>query len=130
MTSHLLKFNDTTKTYWLYNSTDPDEYANNVNNTAFTISSAAELLTQANALRSARGLEINETWKDQSANIAFPRAPSNITLEYLGMNNSVAVKQADVVLLTYPLDYGANYTAADKLLDLDYVCVSLTLTTC
>jgi hypothetical protein len=37
------------------------------------------------------------------------------------MNDSVAVKQADVVLLTYPLDYGEDYTAADKLLDLDYV---------
>ena len=41
------------------------------------------------------------------------------------MNNSVAVKQADVVLLTYPLDYGKNYTAIDKLLDLDYVSVIL-----
>jgi trehalose/maltose hydrolase-like predicted phosphorylase len=121
MTSHLLEFNETSQTYWLHNSTDPDEFANMVNNTAFTISSAAELLNQANALRSAHGLEINETWKTQSANIAFPKAPSNITLEYIGMNNSVSVKQADVVLLTYPLDYGQNYTAADKLLDLDYV---------
>ena len=38
------------------------------------------------------------------------------------MNNSIEVKQADVVLLTYPLDYSqSNYTYADKLLDLDYV---------
>jgi len=36
------------------------------------------------------------------------------------MNNSAAVKQADIVLLNYPLDYGVNYTEADKLLDLDY----------
>lgn len=37
------------------------------------------------------------------------------------MKNNVEVKQADVVLLTYPLDYGgSNYTVADKLLDLDY----------
>ena len=40
------------------------------------------------------------------------------------MNDSVAVKQADVVLLTYPLDYGQNYTADDKSLDLDYVSLS------
>jgi trehalose/maltose hydrolase-like predicted phosphorylase len=103
--------------------TDPDEYANNVDNGAFTIASAAELLKEANALRIAQGLPINETWQEQWQNIAFPRAPSNITLEYQTMNDSVAVKQADVVLLTYPLDYGENYTAADKLLDLDYVSV-------
>jgi trehalose/maltose hydrolase-like predicted phosphorylase len=43
------------------------------------------------------------------------------------MNNSVAVKQADVVLLTYPLDYGEDYSAGDKLLDLDYVSLPRTL---
>jgi predicted dinucleotide-binding enzyme len=37
------------------------------------------------------------------------------------MNNSVEVKQADVVLLTYPLDYNQNYTTQDKLEDLNYV---------
>ncbi|KAG0652069.1 hypothetical protein D0Z07_1196 [Hyphodiscus hymeniophilus] len=120
MTGQLLKFNETTETYWLRNMTDPDEYANNVDNGAFTIASAAELLKQANALRVSQGLPINETWQDQYERIAFPSAPSNITLEYQTMNDSVAVKQADVVLLTYPLDYGENYTVSDKLLDLDY----------
>jgi trehalose/maltose hydrolase-like predicted phosphorylase len=121
MTGQLLKYNATTKTYWLHNMTDPDEYANNVDNGAFTIASAAELLRHANALRVAQGLPINDTWQTQWESVAFPSAPSNITLEYQTMNDSVAVKQADVVLLTYPLDYGDNYTADDKLLDLDYV---------
>jgi trehalose/maltose hydrolase-like predicted phosphorylase len=121
MTGQLLKYNETTKTYWLHNMTDPDEYANNVDNGAFTIASAAELLRHANALRVAQGLPINNTWQTQWEKIAYPSAPSNITLEYQTMNDSVAVKQADVVLLTYPLDYGEDYTADDKLLDLDYV---------
>jgi trehalose/maltose hydrolase-like predicted phosphorylase len=99
------------------------EYANNVDNGAFTIASAAELLRHANALRVAQGLPINDTWQTEWENIAFPSASSNITLEYQTMNDSVAVKQADVVLLTYPLDYGEDYTADDKLLDLDYVGV-------
>jgi trehalose/maltose hydrolase-like predicted phosphorylase len=99
------------------------EYANNVDNGAFTIASAAELLRHANALRVAQGLPINDTWQTEWENIAFPSASSNITLEYQTMNDSVAVKQADVVLLTYPLDYGEDYTADDKLLDLDYVCI-------
>ncbi|CZR59855.1 probable ATH1 Acid trehalase, vacuolar [Phialocephala subalpina] len=120
MTGHLLQYNETTQSYWLHNMTDPDEYANNVDNGAFTIASAAELLKLANALRVQEGLEVNSTWEAQWQGIDFPTAPSNITKEYLTMNNSVAVKQADVVLLTYPLDYGENYTAEDKLLDLDY----------
>jgi trehalose/maltose hydrolase-like predicted phosphorylase len=121
MTGHLLQYNETTQTYWLHNMTDPDEYANNVDNGAFTIASAAELLRVANALRVHQGLEINSTWESQYQGIQFPTAESNITLEYQTMNNSVAVKQADVVLLNYPLDYGEDYSAADKLLDLDYV---------
>ena len=36
------------------------------------------------------------------------------------MNGSIAVKQADVVLDTYPLNYQSNYNAADSLRDLDY----------
>ena len=37
------------------------------------------------------------------------------------MNNSVPVKQADVVLNTYPLNYRNNYTEEQSLNDLDYV---------
>jgi trehalose/maltose hydrolase-like predicted phosphorylase len=121
MTGHLLQFNETTKTWWIHNMTDPDEYANNVDNGPFTIASASSLLDVANKLREAEGLPINETWQTQLENVAFPTAKSHITLEYETMNNSVQVKQADVALLTYPLDYTHNYTAQDKLADLNYV---------
>lgn len=93
-----------------------------MDNPAFTIASAADLLVLANDLREQQGQARNQTWDKQAKQIAFPVAPSNITLEYQTMNNSVVVKQADVVLLTYPLDYGqSNYTTAEKLQDLDYV---------
>ena len=36
------------------------------------------------------------------------------------MNGSIAVKQADVILDTYPLNYQKNYNVADALRDLDY----------
>lgn len=116
----LFQFNETDNSYWIYNMTDPDEYANNIDNGAFTLASGAELLKEANAFREADGLEKNTTWEAIYENIAFPKARSNITLEFETMNNSAAVKQADIVLLNYPLDYGVNYTEADKLLDLDY----------
>jgi trehalose/maltose hydrolase-like predicted phosphorylase len=121
MTGQLLKFNETTQTYWLHNMTDPDEFANHVDNGPFTIASAASLLERANELRAAQGLPINETWTTQSQNIEFPTTPIHITLEYETMNGTVEVKQADVVLLSFPLDYSQNYTLEDKLADLDYV---------
>jgi predicted dinucleotide-binding enzyme len=55
-----------------------------------------------------------------ASNILFLRE-NDITLEYTTMNNSVQVKQADVVLVTYPLEYTTNYNAGDALTDLDYV---------
>lgn len=101
-----------------------DSSKNNVDNPAFTIASAAELLALANSFRVQEGQPINETWDIQVNDIDFPVAPSGITLEYNTMNNSVEVKQADVVLLTYPLDYSRNnYTSSHQLLDLDFVSV-------
>ncbi|KAH8669175.1 glycosyl hydrolase family 65 central catalytic domain-containing protein [Xylariales sp. PMI_506] len=123
MTAHLLQFNETEGTYWLHNATDPDEYANNVDNPSFTIAAASELLLRANELLVAKGEPANETWAAMAQSIAFPRASSNITLEYETMNNSVEVKQADVVLLTYPLGYSTNYSTANSLLDLDYYSI-------
>jgi trehalose/maltose hydrolase-like predicted phosphorylase len=45
-------------------------------------------------------------------------------MEYTTMNGTTVVKQADVVLVTYPLVYDNNYTAQDSLNDLDYVSPS------
>lgn len=42
------------------------------------------------------------------------------------MNGTAVVKQADVVLVTYPLAYESNYTAEMALSDLDYVSSLLT----
>jgi len=100
MSSNLLEFNETTQSYWILNATDPDEYANNVNNTAFTLAAAAKVLKQGNWLRSIQGVETNETWELQADNIEFLSAPSNITLEFQGMNNSAAVKQVSVLKLS------------------------------
>lgn len=121
MVGELLEWNATTESWWVHNMTDPDEYANHIDNGAFTIASSADLLLIANDLRRKDGLQINETWRNQSENVEFPQADTGITLEYQTMNNSVEIKQADVVLLTYPLDYDQNdYQVGNKLLDLDY----------
>ncbi|KAF2747088.1 carbohydrate-binding module family 32 protein [Sporormia fimetaria CBS 119925] len=121
MAGELINYNETTDSYWIRNMTDPDEYANHIDNGAFTVASAEVALQIANDLRRKYGLATNETWEQIASKMEFPVADSQITLEFQTMNDSVEVKQADVVLLAYPLDYeGNNYTVSNKLLDLDY----------
>jgi trehalose/maltose hydrolase-like predicted phosphorylase len=108
--------------YELTNMTDPDEYANMVDNGGYTMPLIASTLTNANVFRSMFNQSKNATWESQAQSIFVSRnANADITLEYTGMNGSASVKQADVVLNTYPLSYTMNgYTANDSLNDLDY----------
>jgi trehalose/maltose hydrolase-like predicted phosphorylase len=108
--------------YELRNMTDPDEFANGVDNGGFTMPLIAETLQRANMFRSKFGLEPNSTWNTQASNVVISRnSEAGIILEYTGMNGSISVKQADVVLVTYPLSYeGMNYSQQNSLDDLDY----------
>ncbi|KAJ5640021.1 uncharacterized protein N7484_007883 [Penicillium longicatenatum] len=101
------------------NMTDPDEYANMVDAGGFTMPLIAKTLTNANAFRQQFGLEENSTWDEMAENVLVIRE-NGVTLEFTTMNGSAVVKQADVVLNTYPLDYTSNYTTQDSLNDLDY----------
>ena len=101
--------------------TDPDEYANGVDNGGFTMPLIADTLTNANTFRQMFGLPLNSTYSDIASNIYISRDPNaGIIDEYTGMNGSISVKQADVVLDTFPLNYQINYTAQDSLNDLQY----------
>ena len=107
--------------YTLTNMTDPDEYANGVDNGGFTMPLIADTLTNANTFRQLLGQPINSTFSDIAANVFISRSPeAGIIDEYTGMNGSISVKQADVVLDTFPLNYQQNYTRTDSLSDLSY----------
>ena len=107
--------------YVLTNMTDPDEYANGVDNGGFTMPLIADTLTNANMFRQMFGMSANATFEDIAANIFISRdSGAGIIDEYTGMNGSIAVKQADVVLDTFPLNYQNNYTAQDSLNDLEF----------
>jgi hypothetical protein len=80
----------------------------------------AQTLKNANAFRSQFGEEPNSTWTTQANNVLILR-DNGVTLEYTTMNDSVQVKQADVILDTYPLAYTSNYTLQDSLTDMNYV---------
>lgn len=107
--------------YVLTNMTDPDEYANGVDNGGFTMPLIADTLSNANMFRQMFGMSANATFEDIAANIFISRdSGAGIIDEYTGMNGSIAVKQADVVLNTFPLNYQNNYTAQDSLNDLEF----------
>ena len=110
--------------YELLNMTDPDEYANNVDNGGYTMALIGDTLKNANSFRQYFSLPQNTTWALQAPNVMIGRnEKSGVTLEYTGMNGSVVVKQADVVLNTYPLRYTGtkdSYDPTDSLSDLDW----------
>ncbi|KAL4801812.1 glycosyl hydrolase family 65 central catalytic domain-containing protein [Aspergillus unguis] len=106
-------------TSWtLTNMTDPDEYANHIDAGGFGMSIISETLEYSNVFRDQFDVEQNETWAGISDNVLLLRE-DGVTLEYTTMNGTAAVKQADIVLLTYPLAYD-NYSAETALADLDY----------
>lgn len=75
-------------------------------------------------------MNVESNWSLIAENVALPFAPSGILTEFLGANNTAVIKQDDVDLINYPLDYSSeNYTREDKLTSLDYVstCTQLPL---
>lgn len=81
----------------------------------------ADTLTNANMFREMFGISPNSTFSDIASHIFISRdSGAGIIDEYTGMNGSISVKQADVVLDTFPLNYQNNYTAQDSLNDLEY----------
>lgn len=82
----------------------------------------ATTLIYANSLRQMFGFEQNVTWNEMAENILVLRDPvADVTLEYTTMNGSTRVKQADIVLNTFPLRYTDGYSPQNALGDLDYV---------
>ena len=110
----ILKKNRTDGTYWLYNATDPDEYANFETNVGYTMVLAQTHINQANVLRERFGLAPNTTWTDIASQIHIPiDEEAGLVLEYQTMNGIVEVKQADVVLVDDFLDWKNPYTYTD-----------------
>jgi hypothetical protein len=81
-------------------------------------------LVTANMFRSWFGMPVNKTWMDRANLIDIPHdASANIILEYQTMNGTIAVKQADVVLIDDFLDFPNPYSLSD----LDYYAAKQSL---
>lgn len=89
--------------YEIKNVIGADEYAENVDNDAFTNGAASVAL--GNAVKAAKILKekINPLWKAVAENIMIEKFADGTTKEYKGYEGT-EIKQADVNLLAYPLN--------------------------
>lgn len=88
--------------YEIRNVVCADEYAENVDNNAFTNAAAKLNLEYANAAAKVLGLPTNGQWEEIAHKLVFTKMDNGVTREhdtYTGQD----IKQADVNLLAYPL---------------------------
>ena len=88
--------------YDIKNVVAADEWAENVDNNAFTNAAAISNLKAAIAAANILGLKWNGDWQNVADNIPILKMANGITQEYAGYKDT-GIKQADVNLLAYPL---------------------------
>ena len=88
--------------YDISNVVAADEWAENVDNNAFTNASAKANLKYAAAAAKILGIGENADWKEVQNNIPILSFPDGVTKEHATYNGE-NIKQADVNLLAYPL---------------------------
>lgn len=79
-----------------------DEWAENVDNNAFTNAAASANLRAATAAAKILGLKADADWENVAQNIPILKFPDGVTREFAAYNGE-GIKQADVNLLAYPL---------------------------
>ena len=79
-----------------------NEFAQNIDDNAFTNGSAITAMQFAILAAKEIGVEVNETWAKVAENIIIHKFPDGTTKEH-STYDGVIIKQADVNLLAYPL---------------------------
>jgi protein-glucosylgalactosylhydroxylysine glucosidase len=79
-----------------------DEWAENIDNDAFTNAAAIKSLQSATAAANVLGLKPNPDWEVVAQNIPILKFPDGVTREFETYHGE-GIKQADVNLLAYPL---------------------------
>lgn len=93
---------NTNGTYSIKNVVGADEYAENIDDNAFTNGAAAKALDYAAQAAKVCGEKAPAQWTEISRNIAFHHFVDGVTKEYIDYDGQI-IKQADVNLLGYPL---------------------------
>jgi trehalose/maltose hydrolase-like predicted phosphorylase len=103
--------------YDIKNVVAADEWAENVDNNAFTNAAARANLKYAMRAAALLGTSVNPDWKMVYENIPILRSAQGITLEHAAYKGE-GIKQADVNLLAYPLQEITDSAQARR--DLEY----------
>lgn len=103
--------------YDINNVVAADEWAENVNNNAFTNAAAKANLKYATEAAKIIGVPANPDWMNVAANIPILKFEDGVTKEHESYKGE-KIKQADVNLLAYPLHEITDPAAIKK--DLDY----------
>ncbi|HEY8898610.1 MAG TPA: glycoside hydrolase family 65 protein [Niastella sp.] len=103
--------------YDIKNVVAADEWAENVDNNAFTNAAAKANLSYAKQAAVILGIAPNADWQHVADNIPILKMNDGVTREH-GAYNGEGIKQADVNLLAYPLKEITN--PAQILKDLEY----------
>ncbi len=103
--------------YEIKNVVAADEWAENVDNNAWTNASAKAVLQNATEAAKLLGLTPDADWLNVADNIPILKMENGVTREH-GSYNGEGIKQADVNLLAYPLKEVADPKQIRK--DLEY----------
>ena len=103
--------------YDINNVVAADEWAENVDNNAFTNAAAKANLNDAVMAAKILNEPVDTNWLDVEKNIPILKLPNGVTSEYAGYNG-IKIKQADVNLLAYPLKEISDPSQIKK--DLEY----------
>ena len=103
--------------YDIKNVVAADEWAENVDNNAFTNAAAKLNLQVANMAASILGIKKNNDWAIVEQNIPILKLPNGVTQEHASYHGE-GIKQADVNLLAYPLKAITDKSQIKK--DLEY----------
>jgi trehalose/maltose hydrolase-like predicted phosphorylase len=103
--------------YEIKNVVAADEWAENVDNNAFTNAAAKSNLQYATEAAKVLGIIPNADWMDVANNIPILKLDNGVTSEYATYHGE-KIKQADVNLLAYPLKQVTDVAQIKK--DLEY----------
>lgn len=89
-------------TYSIINVVGADEYAENVDDNAFTNGAAKRVLRDVTKAAQELGKKVDPRWMEVSDNLVFTYDADGVTMEYTGYAGQM-IKQTDVNMLAYPL---------------------------
>ncbi|MGY5125842.1 discoidin domain-containing protein [Streptomyces nigrescens] len=103
--------------YSVKNVAGPDEYSNGVNDAVFTNAGAATALRHAGRVAAILGEKAPASWKTIADKLRIPYDSKKKVFEQYAGYKGTTIKQADTVLLMYPLEWPMSQTQAARTLD-------------